>query len=234
MAEPEDIVQFIKDHLKSGLPLHGKQVLITAGPTFEAIDPVRFIGNHSSGKMGCELALCAAALGAQVELVLGPSAMQITNSLVNVHRVTSGQEMYDKVHEYFKEVDVAIAAAAVADYKPANVAQEKIKKNDDSLNINLVKTKDILASMGAIKKKQFLVGFALETQNEQENALKKLKKKNLDAIVLNSLKDKGAGFKTKTNKITFIEKDGTILPYDLKTKSEVASDIFDRIMIHIL
>jgi len=142
--------------------------------------------------------------------------------------------MYDKVHSFYEGVDVAIAAAAVADYKPAEVAQEKIKKNDDAMAIHLVKTKDILASMGAIKKGQFLVGFALETQNEQENALKKLKKKNLDAIVLNSLKDKGAGFKTKTNKITFIEKDGTVLPYDLKTKAEVASDIFDRIMTKIL
>ncbi len=234
LAEPEDIVQFIEDHIKSGLPLHGKHVLITAGPTFEAIDPVRFIGNHSSGKMGCELALCAASLGAQVELVLGPSALQVSHSLINVHRVTSGQEMYDKVHTYYEDVDVAIAAAAVADYKPMDVAQEKIKKNDDNLTIHLVKTKDILASMGAIKKSQYLVGFALETQNEEENALKKLKKKNLDAIVLNSLRDKGAGFKTKTNKITFIEKDGTILPYDLKTKAEVASDIFVRIMKHIL
>ena len=179
LAEPEDIVQFIEDHIKSGLPLHGKHVLITAGPTFEAIDPVRFIGNHSSGKMGCELALCAASLGAQVELVLGPSALQVSHSLINVHRVTSGQEMYDKVHTYYEDVDVAIAAAAVADYKPMDVAQEKIKKNDDNLTIHLVKTKDILASMGAIKKSQYLVGFALETQNEEENALKKLKKKNL-------------------------------------------------------
>lgn len=234
MAEPEDIVQFIENHIKSGLPLHGKRVLITAGPTYEAIDPVRFIGNHSSGKMGCELALCAAQLGAEVALVLGPSALDVSDASVHVHRVTSGQEMYDKVHSLFETVDVAIAAAAVADYKPAEVAPEKIKKNDESLTINLVKTKDILASMGAIKNNQFLVGFALETENEQENALKKLKKKNLDAIVLNSLKDKGAGFKTKTNKITFIEKDGTILPYDLKTKTEVAADIFDRIMKKIL
>lgn len=234
MAEPEDIVQFIESHIINGLPLYGKRVLITAGPTYEAIDPVRFIGNHSSGKMGVELALCAAALGAKVDLVLGPSALSLSHSSVKVHRVVSGQEMYDTVHTMYKDVDIAIAAAAVADYKPANVAAEKIKKKDDSLTINLVKTKDILASMGAIKESQFLVGFALETQNEQENALKKLRKKNLDAIVLNSLKDKGAGFKTKTNKITFIEKDGTVLPYELKTKKEVAADIFDRIMIKIL
>lgn len=234
MAEPDDIVTFITEHIKGGLPLYGKRVLITAGPTFEAIDPVRFIGNHSSGKMGCELALCAANLGAQVNLVLGPSSMQIAHSSINVHRVTSGQEMYDAVHLYYSKTNVAIAAAAVADYKPAQVADEKIKKNDASLTIKLVKTKDILASMGEVKQHQFLVGFALETQNEQENALKKLRKKNLDAIVLNSLKDKGAGFKTKTNKITFIEKDGTIFPYDLKSKKEVASDIFDRIMAKIV
>ena len=234
MAEPEDIVTFITEHIKGGLPLYGKRVLITAGPTYEAIDPVRFIGNHSSGKMGCELALCAANLGAQVDLILGPSAIKVSNSSITVHNVTSGQEMYDATHSVYNSVDVAIAAAAVADYKPAQVADEKIKKNDDSLTINLVKTKDILASMGELKKNQFLVGFALETQNEEENALKKLVKKNLDAIVLNSLKDKGAGFKTKTNKITFIEKDGTIHPYDLKTKKEVASDIFDRIIAKIL
>lgn len=234
MAEPEDIVVFIENHIKKGLPLYNKRVLITAGPTYEAIDPVRFIGNHSSGKMGCELALCAANLGATVDLILGPSSITISNNAITVHRVVSGQEMYDATHSVYEKVDVAIAAAAVADYKPANVADEKIKKNDTSLTINLVKTKDILASMGASKKNQFLVGFALETQNEQENALKKLRKKNLDAIVLNSLKDKGAGFKTKTNKITFIEKDGGIHPYDLKTKKEVASDIFDRIIAKIL
>ena len=234
MAEPEDIVVFIENHIKKGLPLYNKRVLITAGPTYEAIDPVRFIGNHSSGKMGCELALCAANLGATVDLILGPSSITISNNAITVHRVVSGQEMYDATHSVYEKVDVAIAAAAVADYKPANVADEKIKKNDTSLTIKLVKTKDILASMGASKKNQFLVGFALETQNEQENALKKLRKKNLDAIVLNSLKDKGAGFKTKTNKITFIEKDGGIHPYDLKTKKEVASDIFDRIIAKIL
>lgn len=234
MAEPEDIVVFIENHIKKGLPLYNKRVLITAGPTYEAIDPVRFIGNHSSGKMGCELALCAANLGATVDLILGPSSITISNNAITVHKVVSGQEMYDATHSVYEKVDVAIAAAAVADYMPANVADEKIKKNDASLTINLVKTKDILASMGASKKNQFLVGFALETQNEQENALKKLRKKNLDAIVLNSLKDKGAGFKTKTNKITFIEKDGGIHPYDLKTKKEVASDIFDRIIAKIL
>ena len=231
MAEPEDIVGFIENNIQEKLPLKGKSVIITAGPTYEAIDPVRFIGNHSSGTMGVELALRAADLGASVDLILGPSAIQVEHNLVKVHNVVSGEEMYEAVHKVYEQCDIAIAAAAVADYKPAHVAEEKIKKNDDTFTIHLVKTKDILASMGEKKQGQFLVGFALETQNEEENALKKLKKKNLDAIVLNSLRDKGAGFKTKTNKVTFIDKDGTITPYDLKSKKEVAVDIFDQILI---
>lgn len=229
MAEPEDIVTFIENDVMGKLPLRGKRVMITAGPTYEAIDPVRFIGNHSSGKMGCELALRAADLGATVDLILGPSAIKVNHSLITVHNVVSGGQMYDAAHAVFDKVDVAIAAAAVADYKPAQVAEEKIKKKDTSMQIDLVKTKDILASLGAIKKDQYLLGFALETQNELENAKKKLEKKNLDAIVLNSLRDKGAGFQTKTNKITFIEKDGSVTEYDLKTKAEVSIDIFDKI-----
>lgn len=229
MAEPEDIVTFIENDVMGKLPLRGKRVMITAGPTYEAIDPVRFIGNHSSGKMGCELALRAADLGATVDLILGPSAIKVNHSLITVHNVVSGEQMYDAAHAVFDKVDVAIAAAAVADYKPAQVAEEKIKKKDTSMQIDLVKTKDILASLGAIKKDQYLLGFALETQNELENAKKKLEKKNLDAIVLNSLRDKGAGFQTKTNKITFIEKDGSVTEYDLKTKAEVSIDIFDKI-----
>ncbi|WP_298347863.1 bifunctional phosphopantothenoylcysteine decarboxylase/phosphopantothenate--cysteine ligase CoaBC [uncultured Dokdonia sp.] len=229
MAEPEDIVTFIENDVMGKLPLRGKRVMITAGPTYEAIDPVRFIGNHSSGKMGCELALRAADLGATVDLILGPSAIKVNHSLITVHNVVSGEQMYDAAHAVFDKVDVAIAAAAVADYKPAQVAEEKIKKKDTSMQIDLVKTKDILASLGTIKKDQYLLGFALETQNELENAKKKLEKKNLDAIVLNSLRDKGAGFQTKTNKITFIEKDGSVTEYDLKTKAEVSIDIFDII-----
>ncbi|WP_375251932.1 bifunctional phosphopantothenoylcysteine decarboxylase/phosphopantothenate--cysteine ligase CoaBC [Dokdonia donghaensis] len=229
MAEPEDIVTFIENDVMGKLPLRGKRVMITAGPTYEAIDPVRFIGNHSSGKMGCELAIRAADLGATVDLILGPSAIKVNHSLITVHNVVSGEQMYDAAHAVFDKVDVAIAAAAVADYKPAQVAEEKIKKKDTSMQIDLVKTKDILASLGAIKKDQYLLGFALETQNELENAKKKLEKKNLDAIVLNSLRDKGAGFQTKTNKITFIEKDGSVTEYDLKTKAEVSIDIFDKI-----
>lgn len=231
MAEPEDIVRFIEKNILEQLPLRGKKVVITAGPTYEAIDPVRFIGNHSSGTMGVELALRAANLGASVDLILGPSVLKVAHDFITVHNVVSGEDMYKAVHEVYENCDIAIASAAVADYKPAQVAQEKIKKNDDEFTIHLVKTKDILASMGAKKQGQFLVGFALETENEQENALKKLKKKNLDAIVLNSLRDKGAGFKTKTNKITFIDKKGSSTSYDLKSKKEVAVDIFDQILL---
>lgn len=230
MAEPDDIVKFIEQDILNALPLKGKKVLITAGPTYEAIDPVRFIGNHSSGTMGIELAKRAATLGAEVDLILGPSALQVAHSLITVCRVVSSQEMFEAAHTHYDSCDIAIAAAAVADYKPATVASEKIKKNDQSMRIDLIKTKDILASLGTLKKQQYLLGFALETENEEKNAIKKLKKKNLDAIVLNSLNDKGAGFKTKTNKITFIEKDGTLTPYHLKNKTAVAVDIFDKIL----
>jgi phosphopantothenoylcysteine decarboxylase/phosphopantothenate--cysteine ligase len=229
MAEPEDIVQFIEDDILEKLPLKGKRFLITAGPTFEAIDPVRFIGNHSSGRMGVELALCAANLGASVDLILGPSALVIDHVRIETHRVVSAQEMYDAVHAIYEHVDVAIAAAAVADYKPASIAGQKIKKNEGAMSIDLVETQDILLAMGERKKHQYLVGFALETENEVANAKKKLLKKNLDAIVLNSLNDKGAGFKTKTNKITFITKD-TVTPHDLKSKEEVAKDILSAIL----
>lgn len=233
MAEPEDIVSFIQDYLSTGLPLSGKKVLITAGPTYEAIDPVRFVGNHSSGKMGYELAEEAASLGAEVILVSGPSNLSMENSRVKLVKVVSADEMYDAVHSHFDGADIAIAAAAVADYRPKTVAGQKIKKSEDDLNISLVKNKDILFSLGQKKKNQFLVGFALETENEEENAKKKLKKKNLDAIVLNSLNDTGAGFGTPTNKITFIDKNLTIKAFELKTKAEVAADIWDEIVKRI-
>ena len=229
LAEPDDIVTFIEQDILGQLPLKGKRVLITAGPTYEAIDPVRFIGNHSSGRMGLALASEAASLGAQVDVVLGPSVLDVQHNAVIIHRVVSAQEMYDKVHEIYEMVDVAIASAAVADYRPEHKADQKIKKNEGKMTIHLVKTQDILASMGASKKDQLLIGFALETENEEDNALKKLKKKNLDAIVLNSLNDKGAGFKTKTNKITLITKSGTVTPYELKSKEAVAVDIFNAI-----
>lgn len=230
LAEPEDIVAFMEQDILNQLPLKNKRVLITAGPTYEAIDPVRFIGNHSSGKMGFEIAKAAANMGAQVTLISGPTQQKVNHALVQVVPVVSAQEMYDAAHTYFDACDIAILSAAVADYKPKDVATQKIKKKSSTLSIDLVKTKDILASLGAIKSKQFLVGFALETENELENAKGKLKKKNLDLIVLNSLQDKGAGFKSETNKVTFIAKDNTITAFDLKLKSEVAVDLINDII----
>lgn len=230
MAEPEEIVSFLENDLLKKLPLRGKQILITAGPTYEAIDPVRFIGNHSSGKMGYAIAEAAASLGAEVVLISGPSALRLENDFVKLIRVTSAEEMYNAAHEYFDTCDVAILSAAVADYRPSEVASEKIKKKTDELTLQLTKTKDILASLGEIKKSQFLVGFALETENEEENAKLKLKKKNLDLIVLNSLRDKGAGFQADTNKITLITKDNKVLPFPVKPKKEVAKDILEYII----
>ena len=232
MAEPENIVDFLENDILEKLPLKGKKILVTAGPTFEAIDPVRFIGNHSSGKMGFDIANEAAKNGAEVILISGPTHLKTENSQVNLIRVTSAQEMYDACHQYYTDVDVAIAAAAVADYKPKNVANQKIKKNDATFTIELEKTKDILASLGAIKKKQFLIGFALETENEIEHAKLKIQKKNLDLIVLNSLNDKGAGFGKPTNKVTFIDENFQIEPMDLKSKEAVALDIINKIIQH--
>jgi len=233
MAEPEDIVSFIEKDIHSKLPLKGKKVLITAGPTYEAIDPVRFIGNHSSGKMGFEIAKTAANLGAEVVLISGPSSQPIQHSFINRIDVTSAEEMYQAAHQYYKESDIAILSAAVADYKPKKSATQKIKKTTSTLEITLEPTKDILASLGALKKEQFLVGFALETNNEVENATNKLKRKNLDLIVLNSLQDKGAGFATNTNKITVIDANMNQIPFDLKSKSEVAVDILNEILKRI-
>lgn len=229
MAEPEDIVAFIEADILSRLPLKDKKVLITAGPTYEAIDPVRFIGNHSSGKMGYALAEAAANLGAQVILISGPTHLQLKHNLINRINVTSAAEMFEEVKKHYKNLDVAIASAAVADYRPAQVADQKIKKKKAALKIDLEPTADILAYMGAEKKKQLLIGFALETENEVANAQGKLQRKNLDLIVLNSLNDKGAGFKTETNKVTFITKSGAVLPQELKPKAEVAQDVFELI-----
>ncbi|WP_426430754.1 bifunctional phosphopantothenoylcysteine decarboxylase/phosphopantothenate--cysteine ligase CoaBC [Winogradskyella sp. HB-48] len=230
MAEPEDIVSFIEKDVLSQLQLYGKKVLITAGPTYEALDPVRFIGNHSSGKMGFEIAKAAANLGAEVVLVSGPTHQTITHSLVSVKPVVSAEEMYDEVHKHFQSVDIAILSAAVADYKPKNVADQKIKKKDATFSIELEKTKDILKSLGEVKKHQFLVGFALETNNELENAKGKLKSKNLDLIVLNSLQDKGAGFGVSTNKVTFITPSNNVVENSLKSKTEVAEDLMQQIL----
>ena len=231
MAEPDEIIQFIENDLKSQLPLYRKKILITAGPTYEAIDPVRYIGNHSSGKMGYALAEAAAGLGAEVILVSGPTALQVMHQNVKLIRVTSAQEMYEEVHAFYAEVDVAIAAAAVSDYRPRQVASQKIKKDTAEISIELEKTKDILLSLGEAKKHQFLIGFALETENEVENAKGKLKRKNLDFIVLNSLNDKGAGFKESTNKIRIIYPD-QIKEFGLKTKQEVAKDILNEVIYH--
>ncbi|MGI9547963.1 MAG: bifunctional phosphopantothenoylcysteine decarboxylase/phosphopantothenate--cysteine ligase CoaBC [Flavobacteriaceae bacterium] len=230
MAEPEDVLSFIQDHLKEGSPLNGQRVLITAGPTYEAMDPVRFIGNHSSGLMGFELARVAAGLGAEVVLISGPSHQILEHPSVQIVRVTSAEEMYERAHEHFALVDIAIGAAAVSDYRPREVAAQKIKKESEKLSLDLVKNKDILLSLGEKKQKQYLVGFALETENEIENAKAKLKKKNLDAIVLNSLNDKGAGFSKPTNKISFIDKNLDITSFELKNKAEVARDIWNEII----
>jgi phosphopantothenoylcysteine decarboxylase/phosphopantothenate--cysteine ligase len=233
MAEPEDILSFIENDVLNKLPLKGKKIMITAGPTYEAIDPVRFIGNHSSGKMGFEIARASANLGAEVILISGPTNESISHTLVKVINVVSALEMHQYAHKNFDTVDVAICAAAVADYKSKFVSDTKIKKKDSSLTLELEKTKDILKSLGDIKKKQFLVGFALETNNEIENAKSKLKSKNLNLIVLNSLKDKGAGFGGLTNKVTFITDGDEIIHHELKSKAEVSKDILNQILKQI-
>ncbi|NJY62191.1 bifunctional phosphopantothenoylcysteine decarboxylase/phosphopantothenate--cysteine ligase CoaBC [Salinimicrobium sp. CDJ15-81-2] len=231
MAEPEDIVAFIEDHLAEGLPLRNKKVLITAGPTYEAIDPVRFIGNHSSGKMGFELAAAANAAGAKVTLISGPTHLANPHVNIDLVRVQSALEMFEAAAKFFPEVDIAIAAAAVSDYRPKVSAMQKIKKNSEIMQLELVKNPDILATLGEAKKDQLLIGFALETENEEENAAGKLKKKNLDFIVLNSLNDSGAGFKSETNKIKILFKNGNIKTFDLKSKKEVAEDILNEIIL---
>lgn len=232
MAEPENIVTFLENHLAKGLSLSGMKVLVTAGPTHEAVDPVRFLGNKSTGSMGFELAKRAANLGAKVILISGPTSLNVHHNGIKLIRVTSAQEMYATVHQYYPSVNYAISAAAVADYRPKKISEQKIKKKGDNdfLNLELERTKDILKSMGEQKKNQFLVGFALETENELENAKNKLQKKNLDAIVLNSLQDNGAGFGKGTNKVTFIDKNFNVKAFELKTKAEVATDIWEEII----
>ncbi len=231
MAEPEAIVDFIENHIAGQLPLRNKTVLLTAGPTYEAIDPVRFIGNHSSGKMGFALAHEAAGLGARVILISGPSDQSINHSGIERINVMTADEMYGATHQHIEEANIAIFCAAVSDFKPKTVSSQKIKKEAALMHIELEPTKDILASVGAIKKDQFLVGFALETENEIDNAKEKIKRKNLDLIVMNSLNDAGAGFKSDSNKITMIDKNHVVKIGDLKSKAEVATDIFNEIMI---
>lgn len=229
LAEPETIFRTIdNEFIKTDPAFAGKKILITAGPTYENIDPVRFIGNHSSGKMGFDLAKEAAKRGAEVTLISGPSSQKTDDKNINVYRVTSAQEMFDEVFKHYENTDIAIMSAAVADYTPKVKATEKIKKNEQELTIELIKNKDILRTMGEKKTHQFLVGFALETQNEEENAKGKLVKKNLDMIVLNSLRDEGAGFANATNKIKIFTPTEA-QSFTLKSKEEVARDILNFI-----
>ena len=230
MAEPEEIISFITAEFKKKLPLANRKVLVTAGPTYEAIDPVRFIGNHSSGKMGFAIADQLATMGADVILVAGPTAQATRKKSIKRIDVTSASEMLEACLKYYPETKACIMCAAVADYTPVTVSEQKIKKQDGSLNIDLKKTIDILKTLGEKKRQgQVLVGFALETQNEESNAVDKLKSKNLDFIVLNSLNDKGAGFKTDTNKITIIDHKLQRTAFELKNKDEVAADICNKV-----
>lgn len=231
MAEPEEIVAFLESDIKSKLPLAGQKVMVTAGPTYEAIDPVRFIGNHSSGKMGFAIADALASLGADVVLVAGPTAQVSKQCSVKRVDVVSAADMLAACEQYYSQVKACIMSAAVADYTPVNVSDKKIKKQGDNLGIELKATTDILKTLGSKKRdNQILAGFALETNDEEENAIKKLKAKNLDFIVLNSLNDTGAGFKGDTNKITIIDRDLQKTTYGLKTKGEVARDICDKLI----
>lgn len=231
MAEPENIISFLESSIAATLPLYGKKVVVSAGPTYENIDPVRFIGNYSSGKMGFEIAKAATNLGANVTLVSGPSHESVLGYPIERINVVSARDMYKAMHDNFADADVVVMSAAVADYRPKEMAEQKIKKeNDDNLIIELVKNPDVLKSLGEIKTHQLLVGFALETNNEEEYAKRKLTKKNLDFIVLNSMQDKEAGFQKNTNKITIIDKDLSMQQFDAKSKTEVAKDILTVIL----
>ncbi len=231
MAEPEKIIHYIKDQFLVKKKLTGKKVMVTAGPTYEAIDPVRFIGNHSSGKMGIAIAKEFYLRGAEVFLVLGPSANNVAVEGIHLTRVVSASEMFEACHKLFDQMDISIMAAAVADYAPVVRANEKIKKKETNLELTLTKTKDILKSLGERKKeKQILVGFALETTNEKQNALEKLEKKNADMIVLNSLNDTGAGFGLDTNKVTIFLREGKEFHFETKSKDQVAKDIAETLI----
>ena len=231
MAEPEEIILFLNNYFNKKEDLKGKKILVTAGPTYEAIDPVRFIGNRSSGKMGVAIADELAERGAEVILVLGPSKLQAEHPSVLTLKVESAQQMYDAATAHFSECHAAILAAAVADYRPKHVSDIKIKKKEGDMTIELEKTLDIAAALGTRKQAhQKLVGFALETNSEMENALSKLKRKNLDFIVLNSLRDAGAGFSHNTNKISIIFSKNNVKEFDLKNKDDVAKDIVNELV----
>ena len=232
MQEPVQIIDFISSHIIKGLKLYGKKILITAGPTYEPIDSVRFIGNFSSGKMGFALAKTASMLGAEVVLITGPTSLSVNNYNIKVIDIVTADEMFDKAKEFFPVSDISILSSAVSDFKPKNRISNKIKKTSNiNLSIDLVPNVDILNHLGTLKKEhQLLIGFALETDNEIENATKKIAKKNLDAIVLNSLNDNGAGFSYDTNKITFINKKNQITKFKLKSKNKVSVDIFNQVI----
>lgn len=231
MAEPEEIIIHLESFFKNEQKLKGKTVLVTAGPTHEAIDPVRFISNHSSGKMGFAIAESLANSGAHVNLVTGPTTLHTSHRGVSVKRVMSAEEMYNVCVELFPQTDIAVLAAAVADYKPTIIAGQKIKKKEETLVLELTKTRDIAASLGKLKHNgQVIVGFALETEQEQTNAFQKLEAKNFDLIVLNSLNDSGAGFGHDTNKISILDKQQNIRTFELKNKKEVANDIVSAII----
>jgi phosphopantothenoylcysteine decarboxylase/phosphopantothenate--cysteine ligase len=231
MAEPDKIAASVLNHFERDKKLIGRKALVTAGPTYEALDPVRFIGNHASGKMGFALAEALVKQGAEVHLVAGPTQLQPQHPGIQITRVVSAEEMHTVCNRLFSGCDIAVLSAAVADYKPATTAGQKIKKTDSSLTLELVKTHDIAASLGAQKKNgQLLVGFALETENEVANAKKKIKAKNFDLIVLNSLNDSGAGFGYDTNRVTLIDRNDTMREFPLKSKQEVAADIVTAII----
>lgn len=234
MAEPEDIVQILQRHFREKDVLTGKTALVTAGPTLEAIDPVRYISNHSTGKMGYAIAEELADLGVKVKLVSGPVSLTLNHENIEILSVTTAREMFIKSNEVFPDADITVLAAAVADYKPIKAETEKIKKKHESMGIALEPTVDIALTLGKAKRKsQIIVGFALETDNELDNAREKLRKKNFDMIVLNSLKDPGAGFSHDTNKVTIIHKDNEVKNFGLKSKREVAHDIVKEIITKI-
>jgi phosphopantothenoylcysteine decarboxylase/phosphopantothenate--cysteine ligase len=230
MAEPEDIIKFLASHNLRNGKLTGKKAMVTAGPTYEALDPVRFIGNHSTGKMGIAIAEALAKEGAEVTLVLGPTELRPADSTIKVLPVMSAAEMYAACEKVFQETHIVVLAAAVADYKPRHFSETKIKKKEGDLQLELEKTVDIAATLGKIKKpEQVFIGFALETDNEQNHALQKLAKKNFDFIVLNSMRNQGAGFGHDTNQITILRKDGTHIDFPLKSKQAVAEGIVHEI-----
>lgn len=232
MAEPEEILEWLKNHFSANkLPLKNKKVLVTAGPTYEAIDPVRFIGNHSSGKMGYAIARQVAEMGGKVWLVSGPVSLHLEHPSIDIIRVNSAGEMFSESSKVYPEADVAVFAAAVSDYAPKEIAPQKLKKDTEELNIRLCKNIDIAFELGKQKKlSQLNIGFALETENEVENAIAKMKAKNFDMVILNSLRDHGAGFRHDTNKIRIIHSNNKIENFELKSKEEVAKDIVDAII----